>query len=103
MIPNLSTNETSKGGSDHSPLGGNLRQTSGKEVDVLDVILVRLFKSFHRPRTHDVVEVWPGLDFRQAAEFSPLGVARKAVIATSLNDLRNEVESETCSNDLQNQ
>ena len=93
---NLSSNNTSKGGSNYSSLGRNLGQTSGKEVDVLNVILVGASERFDRARTHDVIEVGPGLDLRQATELPPVGVARETVIATSLNDLRNEIKSEAC-------
>ncbi len=97
-IANLSSNNTSKGGSNNSSLGRNLGQTSSEEVDVLDVILIGSTERFDGARTHDVIEVGPGLHLRQATELSPVGVAREAVIATSLNDLRNEIESEACWN-----
>jgi hypothetical protein len=95
-IANLPSDNTSKGGSNHSSLGWNLGQTSSEEVDVLDVILVGASERFDRARTHDVIEVGPGLDLRQATELPPVGVAREAVVATSLNDLRNEIKSEAC-------
>jgi hypothetical protein len=73
-IPDLSSDETSKGGSHDGAFRRHLGEAAGEEVDVLDVVLVGFTESLDRPRTHDVVKVSPGLDLGQAAEFSPLAV-----------------------------
>lgn len=71
----LSTDETSEGRSDDGTFGRNLGESSGEEVDVLDVVLVSPAKDLDGARAHGVIKVGPALDLRQPAELAPLGVS----------------------------
>lgn len=80
-------------GADDSPADGLLGETPREQVDVVDVVVERA-EAVNGVGVHDALQVFPVLDGAQTARLPPGGVARKAVVAASLDVDGGEVHAE---------
>ena len=94
VVKHLSSQQTGKGWTHHSPLGWHFRQASGEQIDIVHGT-ISVSQSGHRPRTHDVSQILKSSDCGQPTKFPPFSVPRQPMIPTLLNDLSHQVQAET--------
>ena len=92
--PKLLANDAGKGRPDHRPGQHLLTAARNEEVNVLDVAIELRHDVGHLAVGENPLQVVKGVDPREAAYFAVLDVAGEAVIATTLNVQRHQIEAE---------
>lgn len=88
----LTSDQAAKSPADHSARIGGFSQSTGEQINVVDVSIDAL-QSGDRGTVHHIAKLVKSRDSRKTAELTPLDVARNAVIAAVLDNLSSQIQS----------
>ena len=92
QIMELASDQAAKSPTDHGARIGGFSQSTGEQIDIVDVAVDAL-QSGDRGTVHHVAKLVESRHGRKTAELAPFDVARNAVIAAVLDDLSSQVQS----------